>query len=321
MAPNFFSSWIQYIFLLKLESFMLYESIQLKIITCSKLNILLSGNAGVMLCYILGFWLDWSHLALASAVLPLPFLILVCMVPETPRYLIAQDKAAEARSALQWLRGEHTDISHELSDMETANILAKKNKFRFKELFKMAYLKPLGISMGLMFAQQFSGINAVMFYSVSIFKAAGSSIDSNLCTIILGIVNILATIFSNTFIDRLGRKILLYISSIGMIISLGVFGAYFYLKDVETIEAPGSIPLIALMLYVVSFSVGFGPIPWLMMGEIFPSRIRGPAASLSTAFNWACTFIVTKTFMTLKVIKGSSYQLFTQNKEVFKLQA
>jgi facilitated trehalose transporter len=177
------------------------------------------GNAGVMLCYILGFWLDWSKLSLAGAVLPLPFLLLVCMIPETPRYswnnisllthpspstnlycnytfgiivvctllgvchtpyrkikyfvfryLITQDKGAEARSALQWLRGEDADITNELADMETANVLAKKNRLKFKELFSLAYFKPLGISMGLMFAQQFSGINAVMFYSVSIFK-------------------------------------------------------------------------------------------------------------------------------------------------------
>jgi len=222
------------------------------------------------------------------------------MVPETPRYLISKGKGVEARSALQWLRGPGIDISYELADMETANVLNKKNKFKFKELFSMAYFKPLAISMGLMFAQQFSGINAVMFYSVTIFRDAGSSIDSNICTIILGIVNIMATIFSNTFIDRLGRKILLYISSVGMIISLSVLGTYFYYKDMAPGTTPGWIPLIALVVYVVSFSIGFGPIPWLMMGEIFPSRIRGPAASFSTAFNWACTFIVTKTFMNLQ---------------------
>ena len=144
--------------------------------------------------------------------------------------MIAQNKGPEARSALQWLRGQSVDISFELADMETANILSKKQAFKIKELFKSAYLKPLGVSLGLMFAQQFSGYNAVLFYSVSIFKDAGSSIDANLSTIILGVVNIVATIFSNFFIDRLGRKILLYISSIGMIISLAIFGAFFYLK-------------------------------------------------------------------------------------------
>ena len=90
----------------------------------------------------------------------------------------------------------------ELHDMERAKILMKKTKFKATELFQPCYLKPLSISIGLMFFQQFSGINAVMFYSVSIFKLSGSSIDSNIATIILGIVNIGATIFSNAVIDR-----------------------------------------------------------------------------------------------------------------------
>ena len=100
-----------------------------------------------------------------------------------------------------------------------------------------------------------------------------------------------------------------------MILSLAVFGTYFYLKeDITNTQAtlmnsveksgtllPGWIPLMALMVYVVSFSLGFGPIPWLMMGEVFPSRIRGAAASIATALNWAFTFLVTKTFMDLQV--------------------
>ncbi len=81
-----------------------------------------------------------------------------------------QDKASQARSSLQWLRGEKYDITLELAEMEKANVLAKRNRLKLRELFSSAYLKPLGVSMALMFAQQFSGINAVMFYSVSIFR-------------------------------------------------------------------------------------------------------------------------------------------------------
>lgn len=103
-------------------------------------------------------------------------------------------------------------------------------KLKTKELVTAGNLKPLAISLGLMFFQQLSGINAVMFYSVSIFRLAGSTIDSNLATIVLGVVNICATIFSNALIDRLGRKVLLYMSSVGMIISLSIFGGYFYMK-------------------------------------------------------------------------------------------
>jgi hypothetical protein len=98
---------------------------------------------------------------------------------------------------------------------------------------------------------------------------------------------------------------LLYISDGGMILSLGVFGTYFYFKEHSIQDGEGElagwIPLVALMVYVVSFSIGFGPIPWLMMGEVFPSRIRGTAASFATALNWAFTFLVTKTFMDLQV--------------------
>ena len=118
------------------------------------------------------------------------------------RYLIAQDKGLEARFSLQWLRGPDYDITMELSSMESMAIMARKNKLNINELFSASYLKPFIVSSGLMLFQQLSGINAVMFYSVSIFKDAGSSIDSNLATIILGVVNICATVISNILIDR-----------------------------------------------------------------------------------------------------------------------
>lgn len=203
------------------------------------------GNGGVMLCYILGFFFDWKHLSLLGAVIPLPFLILMCMIPETPRYLVSKNRERDAKAALQWLRGgPAVDVNREMHDMEMANLLIKKgpNRFKASELFRSAYVKPLAVSVGLMFFQQFSGINAVMFYSVNIFRClevvrtepvlvemsscrlAGSSIDSNLATILLGVVNIGATVLSNALIDRLGRKMLLYISSSGGRLSHPVTG-------------------------------------------------------------------------------------------------
>lgn len=91
-------------------------------------------------------------------------------------------------------------------------------------------------------------------------------------------------------------KILLYISSVGMIASMAVLGAFFYMKKYGDISGLGWMPLTCLVIYVLSFSLGFGPIPWLMMGEILPAKIRGPAASVATGFNWSCTFIVTASF-------------------------
>lgn len=186
------------------------------------------------------------------------------------------------------------------------------------ELLKRQNLKPLSISLGLMFFQQMSGINAVIFYTTSIFKDAGSTIDESLCTIIVGVVNFIAVFIATVLIDRLGRKVLLYISDAAMIITLATLGTFFYLKSSGyNVDNIGWLPLASFVIFVVGFSLGFGPIPWLMMGEIlpgekeikilneqrkwhetlFPARIRGSAASVATGFNWLCTFVVTKTFV------------------------
>lgn len=127
---------------------------------------------------------------------------------------------------------------------------------------------------------------------------AGTSIDKNISTIIVGIVNFGSTFVATALIDRLGRKILLYASSVSMIISLFFLGGFFYMKNnaMDVSGLFGLVPLLSFVVYVIGFSLGFGPIPWLMMGEILPAKIRGSAASVATSFNWTCTFIVTKVF-------------------------
>ncbi len=89
-----------------------------------------------MLCYILGFFFDWQHLSLIGAVIPVPFLMLMCMIPETPRYQVSKNRERSAKAALQWLRGLAVDITREMHDMETANMLIKKEKFKAKELLQ-----------------------------------------------------------------------------------------------------------------------------------------------------------------------------------------
>jgi len=140
----------------------------------------------------------------------------------------------------------------------------------------------------------------------------GTDIDENLCTIILAGVNIGATICATIFIDRVGRKVLLLISNSVLILTLLSLGAFFYFRemDEESVSGLGWIPLLSLILYVVSFSLGFGPIPWVIMGEIYPARIRSVAAGLTTSFNWACTFLVTKCFPYVVDTFGASSAFF-----------
>jgi MFS family permease len=149
------------------------------------------GNIGILLCFVAGKYVNWSGLAFIGSVLPVPFLILTFLIPETPRWFVSRGREERARKALQWLRGKQADVEPELKGIVRSHCEAERHasKNAVFDLMKRSNLKPLMISLGLMFFQQLSGINAVIFYTVSIFKDAGSTIDENLCTIIVGVVN------------------------------------------------------------------------------------------------------------------------------------
>lgn len=117
-------------------------------------------------------YLDWSNLALLGACLPVPFLLLMFLIPETPRWYISKGKTKRARKSLQWLRGKNADVNEELAAVEKTHVDSERNASQSPliELFKKNNIKPLSISLGLMFFQQMSGINAVIFYTVQIFE-------------------------------------------------------------------------------------------------------------------------------------------------------
>lgn len=167
------------------------------------------GNIGILLCFVAGTYMDWSMLAFLGGALPVPFLILMFVIPETPRWYVSRNREERARKALVWLRGKEADVEPELKGLlrSQADDERQARQNQLMELLKRNNLKPLSISLGLMFFQQFSGINAVIFYTVQIFKDAGSTIDGNICTIIVGIVNFAATFIGIVLIDRLGRKV------------------------------------------------------------------------------------------------------------------
>jgi MFS family permease len=124
----------------------------------------------------------------------------------------------------------------------------------------------------------------VLFFLNNIFDNAGSEMDSNLQSIIVGIVQVVATMVSSVLVDRAGRKILLTISDVGMAVSLVALGIFFYLKD--DAEDPvyldiGWLPLISMIIFITAFSLGFGPIPWMLVGEILPARALGTSFRLN----------------------------------------
>jgi len=270
---------------------------------------------GVMLVIVVGVCGSWRWISISCLVMIAIWIIALVFVPETPAHHIGQKKYREARESLEWLRGT-THVDQEYEDIlksveESANLSAG-----LADLFSGSNLAPFIISLWLMLGQQFSGMNAVMFYCVSIFQQSGSSLNSNVANIIIGAVQIVATIFAALVMDKAGRRMLLNFSSSLMVLSIGVLGAFFYiadnLGDEDLAKKIELVPVASLSLFVFAFSIGFGPIPWLMMSELFSPEVKSLASSISTTFNWTLAFLVTKFFTTMvgAVTEAGAFWIF-----------
>lgn len=261
-------------------------------------------TAGILIAYILGSLISIFALSLISAVVPLIFFGVFFFMPESPTYFLKKGQVDAARQSYKWLRGSHYNIEPELMAQNEAIELANRNRVAFTVAIRSkAAQKGLFIAFGLMLFQQLSGVNAIIFYSSEIFKSASNTPDeqSDTPTIIVGAMQVIAVFVSTLIVDKLGRRILLFISSIAMCITTLILGVYFYLQsiDYDTL-AFNWLPLASVCAFIILFSIGFGPIPWMMMGEIFSPQIKGIAGSSACLFNWLMAFVVTKFYSDLK---------------------
>ena len=270
---------------------------------------------GVLLSICTGAILSWRWLSIVCLASVLLWVVLLLVVPESPVQHLQNKKYREARESLEWLR-ETIYVEAEYEEIQQSVEEGMSRSGGIQDLFKTENLAPLIISLVLMFGQQLSGMNAVLFYVVDIFTAAGSSIPPSIESIIVAVVQVVATILGAIFMDKLGRRFLLIASSGLMVISISAVGAYFYIKDnlddAELAAKLQILPVASLSIFVFAFSVGFGPIPWLMTSEIFAPEVRGPASSVATAFNWALAFVVTKFFANLvaAITEAASFWVF-----------
>ncbi|XP_067633565.1 facilitated trehalose transporter Tret1-like [Eurosta solidaginis] len=272
-------------------------------------------TTGVLFSYVVGAFIKTFTFSMICAIIPLIFGLIFFFCPDSPRYLIAKGKTEAAQKSMEWLRGKDYDASGEMNEMKVDDAKNKENKVSVgKALCRKTTLKALGLSISLMVLQQFSGINAVIFYSTYIFKSCAGGLSPEIGTIIIGIMLVLATVVLLFVIDILGRVPLLLISGICQVLSLALLSVYFFMmeSDEDSVKSLGWLPLLSLCLYILLFSVGFGPIPWLFMAEIFPEDIKSIAGSLSGTTNWSCAFIVTQIFPILKddIGGGSCFAIF-----------
>jgi MFS family permease len=231
---------------------------------------------------------------------------------ESPRWFITVGRREEAGKALAWFRGTDSvsNVQQELRDLEVSVAEAQSQTVEFKDLLHPSLLKPTLVSLMLMLFQQLSGVNAVIFYLKEIFQESGSDMDPHLSSSIVGGVQIVATLAGALLVDRLGRRILLVISDVGMTLSLVALGAFFSIAT-EDRDSIGWLPLVSLMVFISAFSIGFGPIPWMILGEILPPRAKGLASAIATSFNWTLAFLVGQFFADIKEGLGINWCYFS----------
>ena len=278
---------------------------QLAIVT----GIFVSLGVDALLAHLAGgsreqLWLGlqaWRWMFIVMALPAILYGALAFTIPESPRYLVATFRIPEARKVLAMLLGEK---NLELTITRIQESLKAEKPPSWRDL-----RKPTGglygivwVGVGLSVFQQFVGINVIFYYSNVLWQAVGfGESQAFVITVITSVTNIATTLIAIALIDRIGRKPLLLIGSTGMAVTLGtmavIFGTAPMVGGQPHLQgAAGPIALIAANLFVVAFGMSWGPVVWVLLGEMFPNRIRAAALGLAAAAQWVANCVITATF-------------------------
>jgi sugar porter (SP) family MFS transporter len=258
----------------------------------------------------------WRWMFLVMAIPAIVYGALAFTIPESPRYLVASHKIPEARRVLSTLLGQK---NLEITISRIQETLEREDKPSWKDM-----RKPTGglygivwVGLGLSIFQQFVGINVIFYYSNVLWQAVGFSADeSAIYTVITSVINVLTTLIAIALIDKIGRKPLLLIGSSGMAVTLITMAVIFANATVGADGNPslpgasGIIALVAANLFVVAFGMSWGPVVWVLLGEMFPNRIRAAALGLAAAGQWAANWLITVTFPGLREHLGLAYGFY-----------
>ncbi|MBU7585971.1 MAG: sugar porter family MFS transporter [Nostoc sp. TH1S01] len=258
-------------------------------------------------------WMFWTEIP--PAVL---YGMAALMIPESPRYLVAQGREPEAANVLNKIIGGNVLAKIE----EIRQTVLREREPQFSDLLRRSggLLPIVWVGIGLSLLQQFVGINVIFYYSSVLWRAVGfSEKDSLTITVITGAVNIITTLVAIAFVDKFGRKPLLILGSIGMTITLGTMASMFGTAPLDAAGNPsltgssGLVALLAANLYVFCFGFSWGPVTWVLLGEMFNNKIRAAALSVAAAMQWVANFAVSTTFPPILQYfgLGAAYGIYT----------
>lgn len=234
-------------------------------------------------------------------------LFILALIPagESPRWLHQHGKEKQALDVLKKVESSDEDAEKQLSGIE----LSEKNidDSKFRDLFNKTWFPVVVIGVLLALFQQFSGSNAIMYYAPEIFKEAGfGQSGAFMATVSIGVINMVITVVSLGLVDKIGRKKLLGWGSFAMSCCLLIVSICFFIK------APSIIILSFILLAIASYAISLAPVTWILISELFPSRIRGRAMSICTVVLWLSDFILSYTFpiLTQNIGEGWTFMIY-----------
>ncbi|XP_064075151.1 facilitated trehalose transporter Tret1-2 homolog isoform X1 [Vanessa tameamea] len=255
---------------------------------------------GILVSHLIGTWVHWQWTAIICCIFPILSVILLSVIPESPTWLISKGQIEDGVKAFSWLRGYGDEARSELkaiidkrkaADLEPTPTLREKiNSLKSPEL-----MKPLFIMIVFFVTCQFSGVNTVAFYSIEIIeKAVGKGIDHYVAMLAIDSLRTVMSVVACVTCKKYGRRPLCLISGLFTAISMVGLSMFLYWTDGKPTNLTW-IPLSCLMGYICAISIGLVPLPWMMCGEVFPTRVRGLGSGISSATTFVSFFIVVKT--------------------------
>ncbi|MFJ9459677.1 sugar porter family MFS transporter [Kitasatospora sp. NPDC101447] len=230
------------------------------------------------------------------------YFVLASVIPESPRYLIQAARLADARKVLTEVEGEGVDADARIAEIQ--GLIASDHRPRFRDLLggRFGLLPIVWVGIGLSVFQQLVGINVIFYYSSILWQSVGIDQSNSLLISFIGsVINILGTVIAIVLVDRIGRKPLALIGSVGMAVALGAAGWAFSSAtgsgdNLTLPDLQGTVALIAANAFVLFFAMSWGVVVWVMLGEMFPNRIRAAALSVAASAQWIANWVITVSF-------------------------
>lgn len=265
-------------------------------------SITFSISLGILFGHLLGTFLYWKDVAIICAIFPVTICIALSFVPESPFWLLSQNRIEDAKESFRWLRGCSPEAQAEIENLVSKHNVTKREEKALEmsafgilkiNLKKPEFVKPLGLILFFFMVMQFSGVNSVAFYTITLMKNITTD-NEYLSMFIIDIVRVVMSLIACILLKICYRRTLVIVSGLGTTISMISVSLFLWMNKSNPSELNSWGSMCFLIGYICFMSIGLFPLPWCLIGELFPLSTRSIGSGITSCFNFICFFIVVK---------------------------